>query len=498
MMSTVEELKTRIQGLEIQLAEAKEQLKALENNGNEGTPDLPFSLQEYRRYGRQMILDGFGLPSQLKLKNSSVLVIGAGGLGCPALQYLSAAGIGTLGIVDHDVVEVSNLQRQILHTDSRIGWLKADSAEAAIKSINPYIVTKTYPVHLNTTNAVEIMSQYDLVLDCTDNPSTRYLISDTSRALCIPLVSGAAMRYDGQLCTYNRGPEGPCYRCIFPMPPKPESVGTCEDVGVLGVVTGVVGTLQAMEAIKLIISADPPGEWKTSRSFNIMIHIESFGPPEQAPPKPTMLLFSALSTSPFRTVKIRGRSPSCKTCSMNPEDLREEISHTDYVAFCGGSGESAPAAGVRIEETRITAQELKDMISKGPNPPTLIDTRPPVEFGICHLPNSTNIPLAQILADPLAALGNHNIPLPVPALAAPTLPMSPPINTAPSDILFVCRRGKDSQVAAVALRKALASVPAPIPSSAGESDVKVPLNVRDVRGGLTSWSRTVDPSFPMY
>jgi len=209
-------------------------------------------LDDYRRYGRQMILDGFGLPGQLSLQRSSVVVVGAGGLGCPTLQFLAAAGVGRIGIIDHDVVEVSNLQRQILHKEKTVGLHKAISAAQAIKDLNHRIDVITITDALSSSNAVELLSSYDVILDCTDNSPTRYLLSDTAVCLGKPLVSGAAQKFDGQLCTYNLGEDGPCYRCLFPKPPSKENTGTCAETGILGVVTGIIGNMQALETIKII------------------------------------------------------------------------------------------------------------------------------------------------------------------------------------------------------------------------------------------------------
>ncbi|KAG8904084.1 Urmylation protein, partial [Tulasnella sp. 403] len=251
-----QELEARIARLESELRAAKAELSNLTDEVHVN-PSLPLPLNDYRRYGRQMILDGFDHPvvkGQLKLRKASVLVVGAGGLGCPAIQYLSAAGVGTIGIVDNDVVELSNLQRQVLHCDATVGMQKTDSAKLAAERIQPNIRVVTHTCSLTKANAKDILSAYDIILDCTDNLPTRYLLSDTAVRLNKPLVSGAALKFDGQLCVYNLGPDGPCYRCIFPKPPPREGEGTCEEVGVLGAVTGVIGTLQALEAVKIITS----------------------------------------------------------------------------------------------------------------------------------------------------------------------------------------------------------------------------------------------------
>ncbi|KAG1726266.1 uncharacterized protein EDB91DRAFT_1254408 [Suillus paluster] len=320
--------------------------------------DLPRLSQsdDYLRYGRQMILDGFGLEGQIKLQNSSVVVIGAGGLGCPALQYLAAAGVGRLGIIDHDTVELSNLQRQILHSDKTIGNPKAVSAAQAIAALNPRVKIDVHPTALDPSNALSILAPYDVILDCTDNAPTRYLLSDSAVRLKKPLVSGAAQKYDGQLCIYNLGEDGPCYRCIFPKPPAPEMTGSCEETGILGAVTGIIGNLQALEAIKLITGLHDG--------------------------KASLLLFNALSIPPFRTVKLRSRKLTCAACGIEGQKIGT-VEETDYVAFCGGA----------------RPNWLERVFASNENH-AIIDVRPRTEFGICRLPKSTSVPLNILLANP--------------------------------------------------------------------------------------------------
>lgn len=338
----------------------------------------------------------------MKLREAKVVVVGAGGLGCPALQYLAAAGIGTLGIVDHDVVDLSNLQRQILHREKRIGELKAESAASAIREINSSIIAQVHPVTLTSLNARDILSQYDVILDCTDNAPVRYLLSDSAVALGKPLVSGAAMKYDGQLCTYNLQPNGPCYRCIFPKPPAPELIGSCEDSGILGAVTGIVGTLQALQTIKLIT-----GQHEQNAS---------------------LLLFSALGMPPFRSVRLRQKRENCPACGAS-DGRAGAIEETDYVAFCGGNQPNWEARGLLPGPTgsRMTPFEVQTALSHAQW--TILDVRSRAEFSICHLKDSINIPLQELA---------HDIP--------PTLPLGP--------VVVVCRLGNDSQIAASRLREA--------------------------------------------
>ncbi|KIO34587.1 hypothetical protein M407DRAFT_13392 [Tulasnella calospora MUT 4182] len=388
------------------------------------------ALHEYRRYGRQMVLDGIGLSGQLKLKKSSVLVVGAGGLGCPAIQYLAAAGVGTLGIVDHDVVELSNLQRQILHSDTTIGLPKAESAKAASERLQPMIKVVSHACSLNAANARAILSKYDIILDCTDNLPTRYLLSDTAVLVGKPLVSGAALKFDGQLCVYNLGNTGPCYRCIFPKPPKRDGEGTCEEVGVLGVVTGVIGTLQAMEAIKIITGLRDE--------------------------QPSLLIFSALSSPSFRTMKLRSRRPDCPGCGGDPSTRDRFVNEQDYVSFCGGEAPNLEETGKVNIGGRIKPNALSESL-KGTSP-TVIDVRSPTEFSICHLPGSTNVPLSVLKREPTAHISQIG------------------------DTFVVCRLGNDSQTAANILRSV-------------SSD---PSKVFDLIGGLRAWSKEVDPMFPIY
>ncbi|TCD62898.1 Urmylation protein [Steccherinum ochraceum] len=375
-------------------------------------------LEDYRRYGRQLILDGIGLPGQLKLQNASAVVVGAGGLGCPAIQYLAAAGVGTIGIIDHDVVELSNLQRQILHSQQTIGMHKAISAAQSVHRINPNINTIPITSAIESENALELLEPYDIILDCTDNAPTRYLLSDTAIALGKPLVSGAAQRFDGQLCTYNLGEDGPCYRCLFPRPPAPELTGSCEEVGILGAVTGVIGNLQALETVKIITGLHA---LLISQSF----FADIFGTFNATVPK-------------YQTAHPAG-------------DLSSVWRRKQAWLYLQGIADNNP-------NSRISATGLKEVFDSGAAV-RVIDVRPSTEFGICRLPNSINVPLAELMASPLGAGSDAGL----------------------SDIYVVCRLGNDSQLAVDALR------------DAGVQGV-----VKDLRGGLRAWSQDVDPNFPMY
>ncbi|KAF7311647.1 Adenylyltransferase and sulfurtransferase UBA4 [Mycena kentingensis (nom. inval.)] len=397
------------------------------------------AFDDYARYGRQMILDGIGLQGQLKLQSASVVVVGAGGLGCPALQYLAAAGVGRIGIIDHDVVELSNLQRQILHDESKLGLSKAESASRALQQINSRINIDVISDALVPENAIQLLTPYDLILDCTDNAPTRYLLSDSAVALGKPLVSGAAQKFEGQLCVYNLGNDGPCYRCLFPSPPAPELVGTCQETGILGAVTGIIGNMQALEAIKIIVG----------------LHDK----------KPTLLLFSALGSPPFRSVKLRSRKPTCPACGTADERMGE-IRTIDYVQFCGGPRPDWEGRGLVAgdPEHRISAVDFQKTLCRSP---IIIDVRPPTEFGICSLPNSINVPLAELTASPHTYTSSH---------------------AQEQDIYVVCRLGNDSQIAASCLREA----------RSGDGEKGTRGVVKDVVGGLRAWTRHVDPTFPVY
>ncbi|KAH6913236.1 molybdenum cofactor synthesis 3 [Coprinopsis sp. MPI-PUGE-AT-0042] len=400
-------------------------------------------LEDYKRYGRQMILDGFGLPGQVKLSKASVAVVGAGGLGCAALPYLASAGIGKIGIFDHDTVEISNLQRQILHNEETLGIYKADSAKQSLERINSGIQVDAIKEAIASQNALDLLTGYDLILDCTDNVPTRYLLSDTAVALGKPLVSGAAQKFDGQLSVFNYGTDGPCYRCIFPVPPKPDNVGSCEELGVIGPVVGTIGNLQAVEAIKILT-----------------------GMAEDT--KPSMLIYNALSSPPFRSIKLRSRRETCPACGPSKDQSSTTIQETDYVQFCGGSRPNWEERGLQpgpSASDRITVENLQEHY-QSEKAFELIDVRPTTEFGICSLPNSRHIVLRQLLANPEKFLDPSK------------------------DTVVICRLGNDSQLAADALRRAAAS-------ANGDEGDRVSAKIVDVIGGLRAWQR-VDKSFPDY
>ena len=270
------------------------------------------SPEQRERYSRHMLIPEIGLEGQLKLLDAKVLLLGAGGLGSPAALYLAAAGVGTLGIVDNDVVDLSNLQRQVAHSNDRIGVPKVDSAEISIHEINPDVNVEKYPVRLGADNIMEIIEGYDVIVDGLDNFPTRYLLNDASVRLQIPVVSASILGFDGQLSVFQPY-EGPCYRCLYPTPPPAELAPSCGANGVLGVLPGVMGLLQSVEVIKLITGA---GDTMVGR----------------------LLLYDALGTT-FTELKVR-RDPDCPICSRDPSEISDEEMGVfpDYEAFCAGAG----------------------------------------------------------------------------------------------------------------------------------------------------------------
>ena len=271
-----------------------------------------FTEDQVQRYARHIILPNVGGAGQRKLLDSSVLVIGAGGLGSPIALYLAAAGVGTLGIVDDDDVDLSNLQRQVIHTTDRIGTPKVDSAETSVKAINPDVDVVKYRVRLDASNIMEIIEGYDVIVDGLDNFPTRYLLNDASVRLRIPVVSASILGFDGQLSVFKPH-DGPCYRCLYPVPPPAELAPSCGANGVLGVLPGTMGLLQATEVVKLVTGA---GEPLIGR----------------------LLLYEALSAS-FTELKVR-RDPECPICSREPSEITDEELGVfpDYEAFCAAAG----------------------------------------------------------------------------------------------------------------------------------------------------------------
>jgi molybdopterin/thiamine biosynthesis adenylyltransferase/rhodanese-related sulfurtransferase len=324
-------------------------------------PDSVLSVDEVKRYSRHLIIPEIGMTGQKRLKNARVLCVGAGGLGSPALLYLAAAGVGTLGVIDFDVVEESNLQRQVIHGQSDIGRPKAESAADSIREINPYVNVILHEVHLDSDNAMEIFAQYDLIVDGTDNFATRYLVNDACVLLGKPYVWGSIYRFDGQASVFW-AEHGPCYRCLYPEPPPPGMVPSCAEGGVLGVLCASIGSIQVNEAIKVITGIGEPLAGR-------------------------LMIYDALEMS-YRSVKVR-KDPECAICGKNPT-ITELI---DYDAFCGTVSQEAQDAATG---STITATELKAMLDADDGI-FLVDVREPNEYEIVSIPGAVLIPKDQFL-----------------------------------------------------------------------------------------------------
>jgi len=332
-------------------------------------PAGELTVDEVRRYSRHLIIPDVAMDGQKRLKNSKVLCVGAGGLGSPTLMYLAAAGVGTLGIVEFDTVDESNLQRQIIHGQSDIGRSKAESARDSVREINPYVNVVLHEERLDSENVMDIFAQYDLIVDGTDNFATRYLVNDACVLLNKPYVWGSIYRFDGQAAVFW-SEYGPCYRCLYPEPPPPGMVPSCAEGGVLGVLCGSIGAIQVTEAIKLLMGV---GEPLVGR----------------------LMIYDALEMS-YRTVKVR-KDPECAVCGKNPT-VTELI---DYEAFCGVVSEEAVEAA---KDATITPRTLKEWIDEG-RKIQIIDVREPAEYEIVSIPGSVLIPKNEfIMGDALAKL----------------------------------------------------------------------------------------------
>ncbi|XP_070384106.1 adenylyltransferase and sulfurtransferase MOCS3 isoform X2 [Dermacentor albipictus] len=393
--------------------------------------DAALKKDDVSRYSRQMLLPGFGVQGQKALKSASVLIVGAGGLGCPCAAYLAAAGVGRIGIVDFDAVEKSNLHRQILHSEAKVGMSKVDSLVLALRQLNSQPEYVHHSAVLDSSNVFDIVGRYQVVVDASDNAATRYLVNDACMCLGRPLVSGSALRWEGQLTVYGyRG--GPCYRCLFPQPPPTSTVTNCSEGGVIGMVPGVIGCMQALEVVKIVTGYGDVCSGK-------------------------LLLFDGADAR-WRHVKIRGKLPDCAVCA-NPSTAPAV---QDYTAWCG-TGPTNKCCGLSVlpKELRISCQDLRDRLLTNQPSCLLLDVRPKCQFEMCHLPKSLNIPLEQ-LDNELDSLEKR--------LAQKT------------EVVVICRRGNDSQLAVEKLRQAWNQA----------------VKVCDVRGGLEAWARTVDPDFPIY
>ena len=332
-----------------------------------GVEQLPsLTPEEMQRYSRHLILPEVGLEGQRKLKNARVLLIGSGGLGAPLGMYLAAAGVGTLGLVDFDVVDVTNLQRQIIHGTKDVGRPKIESARDRLADINPNVRVEAYETRLTSGNALELFREYDVVVDGTDNFPTRYLVNDACVLTGRPNVYGSIFRFEGQASVFWAA-RGACYRCLYPEPPPPGLVPSCAEGGVLGVLPGIIGAIQANETIKLVLGGGDP-----------LVN--------------RLLLFDAWKLR-FRELKLR-KDPACPVCGESPT-VRELI---DYEEFCGLRPRPAPQAAAAKEDSRmeeITATELKRRLDRGDDL-QVIDVREPNEYEIARIPGARLIPLGQV------------------------------------------------------------------------------------------------------
>ena len=325
---------------------------SIEANEDQNTEITP---EEYQRYGRHIVIPEVGIEGQRKLKSAKVLVIGTGGLGSPASLYLAAAGVGTIGLIDFDVVDITNLHRQILYTDNDIGRSKVQTARKRLLNANPNTIVKTYEESLTSANALDIFKDYDVIVDGTDNFPTRYLTNDACVILGKANVYASIFRFEGQTTVFD-AKRGPCYRCLYPRPPPPGLVPSCAEGGVLGVLPGVIGLIQATETIKLILGK---GDLLIGR----------------------LLVYEALSMT-FEELKIK-KNPKCPVCGPNPE-----ITHLiDYDEFCGIRKQPEPLS--------VMPRELDNEMKQGKRI-VFLDVREPYEYDIVHLKNSKLIPLGEL------------------------------------------------------------------------------------------------------
>lgn len=438
-METTESLLEEIVDLKKKLTQKEAMLRKHLNQKYEETESGPEKLTniEIDKYSRQIIMPEIGMKGQQTLKKSSVLIVGAGGLGCPSALYLTGAGIGRIGIVDYDKVKLNNLHRQLLHPETSAGQPKVFSAVESLNRLNSFVQIIPYDMKMDRSNALNTVRKYDVVIDATDNVATRYLLNDACVLTSRPLVSGSALKLEGQLSVYNYS-NGPCYRCLFPVPPPPETVTNCGDGGVLGAVPGVIGVLQALETVKILLG-------------------------HKGVLSKRLLLFDGSDCS-FRNVCLRDRIPSCCVCGNQPS----VTALVDYEHFCGAMANDKHTKIHLLDDTdRIQAEVYHGLCTQ---PHILIDVRSPLEFEICHLPKSLNVPLKDLALEQVIQQLKESI-----------------AEKCSSDndfpVFVVCRRGNDSQKGVLALRKALHGLR---------------VSVRDIIGGLHSWAKDVDPSFPVY
>ncbi|MEH2215364.1 molybdopterin-synthase adenylyltransferase MoeB [Nostoc sp.] len=388
---------------------------------NPNLDEIQLTKDDYERYSRHLILPEVGLEGQKRLKAASVMCIGTGGLGAPLLLYLAAAGVGRIGIVDFDVVDTSNLQRQVIHGTSWVGKPKIESAKNRIHEINPYCQVDLYETRLTSENALELIQPYDIVVDGTDNFPTRYLVNDACVLLNKPNVYGSILRFEGQASVFNYE-GGPNYRDLFPEPPPPGMVPSCAEGGVLGILPGIIGLIQATETVKIILGQ---GNTLSGR----------------------LLLYNALDMK-FRELKLR------------PNPIRPVIEKLiDYEEFCGIPQAKAEEAKQQLESQEMTVKDLKELLDSGAKDFVLLDVRNPHEYDIAKIPGSVLVPLPDIengngVAKVKEILNGHRL-------------------------IAHCKMGGRSAKALAILKEA-------------------GIVGTNVKGGITAWSREIDPSVPEY
>ncbi|XP_060823324.1 adenylyltransferase and sulfurtransferase MOCS3 [Bombus pascuorum] len=431
LINEIIELRELLRTKETQLAALRREKQILQDYG--------LNNKEILRYSRQIFLPEIAIKGQVKLKNSAILIVGAGGLGCPAALYLASAGVGQIGIIDYDDVEINNLHRQLLYAEASIGTPKVNTAAESLNRLNSDIKVIPYKIQLDSSNALDIIKPYDVVVDATDNVATRYLLNDACVLSNKPLVSGSALKFEGHLSVFNYN--GPCYRCIFPKPPPPETVTNCGDGGVFGPVVGTIGVLQALEALKILL--DLP-------------HVLSG----------QLLLFDGLETK-FRKINLRAKNINCTVCGEHPT-LHKLI---DYEQFCGAkANDKDPKLNLLRTEERISVEEYNTTLKLDMKAHILIDVRSAEEFNICHLKNSINIPLCDINNNETVTLIRSRI-------------QEIQKQHDNASLYVMCRRGNDSQKAVKSLQEIFQ----------GSN-----LEIKDVIGGIHAWSKKIDCTFPVY
>lgn len=402
------------------------------------------------RYSRQILVSGVGLGGQRSLAAARVLIVGCGGLGCPVALYLAAAGVGHLRVCDADTVDVSNLPRQVLHHESSIGTSKTLSIKHAIAAVNSHVNVDPRDGLVTRDNVLALMQDCAVVVDATDNVVTRYLLNDAAVIAGIPLVSGAALGWTGQVSVFNYRTatySSPCYRCLYPEPPPAAAVTNCDLAGVIGPVTGIVGSLQALQVLRILMGLPPACT-------------------------DSLLAFSGDDCDRlFRQLRLRPRNTNCIACGDDGThriyDRLEARMTLDYIHFCGGQqpDDKTPSLHLLPEDERISSDELHRLLQNRQTEGRdvlLVDVRPASQFELCSLPGSHSIPF-ESLSHP--AIQDHILQLATPH----------------AEIVFVCRRGNDSQVAVAQFRELLTG-----------------RRVRDLVGGLRQWALTVDPDMPIY